>query len=331
MLGFIVRRLAAMALVLAITSLLTFTLFFKGPTNPASSLCEERPPCTPAKMAAIEHSMGLDEGLFTNYGRFVKGLVKDRVIDQGEVFTCDAPCFGISFHTRQEVTKEFLARYPATVSLALGAAVLFLIGGCAAGVIAARYRGSTLDRFLVSSSLAVASVPYYIFALIAWIFLTQQWSVFPQTGYTALSDSPFEWAKGLLLPWIVLALAFAPTYVRYTRSYLVESLSEDYVRTAQAKGVSPRTVMFKHGMRAAMVPIVTIFALDLASLLSGTIFTEVIFGIDGVGRWTIESIRGSLDFPILSATVMLLAFFYIFANFIVDVTYGFLDPRVRIA
>lgn len=331
MLGFIVRRLAAMLLVMLLVSFLTFTLFYKGATNPAAILCEAQNRCTAEKLAILEKRMGFDKGLMVNYGEFLKGMFVDRTIYQGAEIRCEAPCFGVSYKTGEEITKDFLTRYPATLSLALGAALLFLLIGVPIGILAARYRGSPFDKFLVTSSLMIASVPYYILALATWIYLTQIFPIFPDSEYVSPFQNPVGWFTGLLLPWLVLALAFSPTYARYTRGQMVETLGEDYIRSAQAKGVSPRGVMFKHAFRATLVPIVTVFGLDLGGLLAGTLFTEIIFGINGIGTWTIEAIRGSIDFPVLTAATLLSSFAIVVSNFLVDLLYGFLDPRVRIA
>lgn len=331
MFGFILRRLIAAVIVLIITSFLTFALFFKGPTNPAAALCNENGRCTPQKQEAIENSMGLNDGLMTNYSRFMKGLVQDREITQGATYHCDAPCLGISFRTDTEVSKDLLSYYPATLSLAVGGGLLYLLIGVPLGVLAARYRGTFFDKSLVGGALVISSIPYYVFALTAWIVLTLQTNIFPATGYTPFSENPGAWFGGLLLPWLVLGITGAPTYARYARGQMLEAMGEDYIRTGKAKGLSQRKLLFKHSLRVAIVPIVTIFGLDFAALLSGTIFTEVIFRIDGIGRWTLLSLGSPTDFPILTATILIFAVFVILGNLVVDLLYAVLDPRVRLA
>ena len=330
MFGFILRRLIAAVIVLVITTFLTFTLFYKGPSNPAAALCQENGRCTPAKQEAIESSMGLNDGLMTNYSRFMVGLVKDRTITQGAEYNCDAPCLGVSFKTKTEVSKDLLTYYPATLSLAIGGGLLTLLIGVPLGVIAARYRGTFFDKALVGGALIIGSIPYYVFALTAWIFLTLQTSIFPATGYTPISENPAQWFIGLLLPWIVLGVTGAPTYARYARGQMLEAMGEDYIRSGKAKGLSQRKLLFKHSLRVAIVPIVTIFGLDFAFLLSGTIFTEAIFRIDGIGRWTLDSLAAPTDFPILTATILIFAVFVIIGNLVVDLLYAVLDPRVRL-
>jgi peptide/nickel transport system permease protein len=331
MTGYIVRRLLTAILVLLITSFLTFTLFYKGPSNPAEALCYAHGRCTPQKLNAIETQMGFKDGLWVNYTRWLGGLVHSREINYNGERECHWPCLGISFHTRTEISKDFVAYYPATLSLALGGGLLYLLIGVPIGVIAARFRGTFLDKFLVGSSQVIASIPYYVFALTAWIFLTLQTSIFPQTQYFPITENPAKWFAGLLLPWVVLGITGAPTYSRYARGQMLEAMGEDYIRTAKAKGVSQRRVLYKHALRVAIVPIVTIFGLDFAGLLSGTIFTESIFNINGIGQWTLDSLKAPTDFPILNATVMIFAVFVVLGNLVVDLFYAVLDPRVRLA
>jgi peptide/nickel transport system permease protein len=318
-------------LVIVLTSMFVFALFFLGPSNPAGPVCEAQGKCTAERLEMIEEQMGLNDSVVTQYGAFVGGLFKDRTVNLGGEYQCEAPCLGISYGTRGEVRKELVDKYPATLSVALGGAAIYLVLGVTLGVLAARWRGTTTDRLLVGSSLVVSSIPYYLFALLAWIFLTLQWSVFPATGYTPLTENPAAWAAGLLLPWLVLGITGSTQYARFTRGSMVETLGEDYIRTATAKGVKSNRVVFRHGLRAAIVPIVTIFGLDFATLLAGTVFTEMIFNINGVGWWAINSIRSPQDFPVILATVLVSAVLIVIANLVVDIVYSFLDPRVRMS
>lgn len=331
MAGFIVRRLMSSFLVIVMTSMFVFALFFLGPSNPAGPVCEAQGRCTAERLKMLEHQMGLDQSVVTQYGAFVGGLFHDRKIELGGTYTCHAPCLGISYGTRGEVTKELLQKYPATLSIALGGASIYLGLGIVLGVLAARFRGTAVDRLLVGSSLVVSSIPYYLFALLAWIFFTLKWSIFPDTGYTPITQNPVAWAAGLLLPWIVIGITNSTQYARFTRGSMVETLGEDYIRTATAKGVKSSRVVFRHGLRAAIVPIVTIFGLDFATLLAGTVFTEQIFNINGIGWWALDSIRAPQDFPVILATVLVSAVLIVVANLIVDIVYSFLDPRVRIS
>lgn len=331
MAGFIIRRLISSFAVVVLTSMFVFTLFFSGPSNPAAPICEAQGRCTQERLELIEEQMGLNEPVVAQYGAFVKGLFVDRTVTIGTEYDCAAPCLGVSYGTRGEVTEELKQKAGATISLAIGGASIYLLLGLLLGSLAARWRGSVADRLLVGSSLVISSIPYYLFALLAWIFLTLQWSIFPATGYTPLFQNPIAWASGLLLPWLVLGITNSTQYARFTRGSMVETLNEDYIRTATAKGVKSRKVIFGHGLRAAIVPIVTIFGLDFATLLAGTIFTEKIFDIDGIGRWALDAVTAPQDFPVILATVLVSATLIVVANLIVDVVYSFLDPRVRMS
>jgi peptide/nickel transport system permease protein len=328
--GYIVRRLLAAALVVIVISMMTFAMFFYGPSDPAGQLCAEQGQCTTQKREALEHSLGFDESGVSQYGTWVKGLFSDRTIDMGVSYECAAPCLGISFNRKTEVRELITAALPATASLALVGASLYFVVGIVVGSFAAKYRGSSTDRGVVAGSLLISSIPYYLFALLAWIYLINKWSIFPDSGYTPLTENPAAWFSGLLLPWLVLAAANMVNYARFCRGSMVEVLGEDYVRTAVAKGVPRNRAIFKHGLRAAIVPVVTIFGLDLATLLAGAIFTEYIFEIDGVGKLALDSIEGIIDFPILSAVVLISAILVVVANLVVDILYTAIDPRVRL-
>lgn len=331
MFGYIVRRLASAALVVILTSMFVFALFFLGPSNPAQPLCDINGKCTPEKLALLTEQMGLNDSVVHQYGIWVKGLVQDRTIDFGATYHCDAPCLGISYGTRTEVTDELVQKFPATLSLAIGGSMIYLTVGVILGTMAARVRGTLTDRGLVTFSLIVSSIPYYVLALLAWIYLSLVWQVFPDTTYHPFLDSPLQWAYGLMLPWLVLGLAQSTAYARFTRGQMVETLGEDYIRTATAKGVRKRTVIFKHALRSAIVPVMTIFGLDFAFLLAGTVVTEEIFDIDGIGQWGIRALRAPVDFPVVSATVLVGAVIIVIANIVVDVLYSVIDPRVRLA
>ena len=196
---------------------------------------------------------------------------------------------------------------------------------------AARWRGTPLDRLLVGSSLIVSAIPDYLIILLSWIYLSLRLGLFPNTGYYPITEDPAKTVSYMMLPWLVIGLTGCTDYARFTRGQMVETLSEDYLRTAQAKGVRSGKLLFKHGLRAAIVPVVTIFGIDFASLLAGTIFTERIFGIDGIGNWGLTALSTPIDLNVVSATVLVGAVLVVVANLVVDVVYGFLDPRVTVA
>lgn len=331
MFGYIIRRLISAFLVVTAISMMVFALFFLGPTNTADYLCNQNGHCTPEKLKLIEDSLGLDKPVVEQYGVWAKGLVHSRTISFGgaNTYECDAPCFGISFITQTQITDELKKRYPVTLSIAIGGATLYLLIGVTTGVLSARRRGTLADKALVGSTLVVSSIPYYLVAFLAWLYLVNEWAIFPDAQYTPFVENPAAWATGLLLPWLVLGIYNSTSYARFSRGSMVEALSEDFVRTAVAKGVRTRTVTIKHALRAALVPVLTIFGLDFAGLLAGAIFTEYIFQLDGVGRWSLQAIN-QFDFPAISATVVTAAAIVVIANLVVDILYSVLDPRVRL-
>jgi peptide/nickel transport system permease protein len=328
--GFIVRRTISAIFVILLTSMFLFTLFFYGPINPALNFCQQNKHCTPQKLRTLERQMQLDLPVTEAYWIWFKGVFVGRKIHMGAVYNCSAPCLGISFVDQQNVTQQLEKRYPATLSIAVVGSALYLSLGVLLGTIAARRRGSIVDRSLVSFSLVVSSIPDYLLCLWAWLYLYLISGIFPDSRYVSPLHSPLGWAKGLLLPWLVIGLTNSTDYARFSRGYMIESLGEDYVRTARAKGVSARSATFKHALRVAIVPIITIFGLDFATLLGGTIFTEYIFGINGMGLYALQAIAPG-DFPVVAATVLVAAVFIVVGNLVVDVLYGFLDPRVRLA
>jgi peptide/nickel transport system permease protein len=330
MFGYIIRRLISAFLVVTAISMMTFALFALGPTNTADFLCEQNGHCTPEKHASIEKGLGLDKPVVEQYGIWAKGLVHSRTIHFGSAaYECNAPCLGISFNTQTQITDELKKKYPVTLSIAVGGAALYLLIGVTIGVLSARRAGSLADKALVGSTLVLNSIPYYLVAFLAWLYFVNEWAIFPDANYTSITDNPAKWATGLLLPWLVLGFYGSTQYSRFSRGSMVEALSEDFVRTAVAKGARTRTVTVKHALRAAVVPIVTIFGLDVGTLLGGAIFTEYIFQLDGVGRWSLQSIN-QFDFPAVSATVLTAAVFIVLANVVVDILYSVLDPRVRL-
>jgi peptide/nickel transport system permease protein len=336
MTGFIVRRLLTSLLVIILTSIFVFALFFKGlGDSPARNYCEKLGPgkCTTAKLDSIKHQMGFDKSLAFNYTQWAKGVVAGRknVYVDGKQYNCPAPCLGISIMTGNTVWHDLKQKYPATITLAVGGAALYLVIGVVLGALAARWRGTAADRLLVGGTLVVSSIPFYVIALLAWIYLSLQLKIFPETGYYPITDNPAKTVAWMALPWLVIGLTNCTSYARFTRGQMVETLNEDYIRTAQAKGVRTNRVLFKHALRSAIVPVITIFGLDFATLLAGTIFTEQIFSIDGIGHWGLQALSTPIDINVISATVLVSAILIVLANLLVDILYSFLDPRVSVA
>ena len=330
MFGYIVRRIVSGLLVLFVVSISVFALFFYGPSDPALAYCPETK-CTPQRLENITEQLGLDRPAVEQYGDYVKGIFVGNDFQAGAItIKCPAPCLGVSFKLRLNVTDYLMARFPATLSLAVGGAVIFLSVGVTLGILAARVRGTTMDKTIVGASLFVAAIPYYLLALLAYLILISQLGIFPDSGYfSPFTDGPLAWAKGMLLAWLCIGIWSSTTYARFSRGSMVESLNEDYVRTARAKGLSERRVTMRHALRAAIVPVITIFGLEFAALLAGTVFTERIFDIQGIGLTALDAI-GTRDLPVISATVLIAAAFVVVSNIVVDLVYSAIDPRVRL-
>jgi len=265
------------------------------------------------------------------YVAWAKGIFVGRDYNfGGAVYQCPAPCLGISYTTRQPVWDDIKQRYPVSLSIAIGSAMIFLPLGVALGMIAARRRGTATDRALVSSSLILSSIPAYLVILLSFLYLVLFWGLFPYPEYTSFFTNPWSWFTGLLLAWVVLGVYSSTDYARFTRGSMVEAYNEDFVRTAKAKGLGLGRISVKHALRAAIVPILTIFGLDLADLLAGTIFVETIFNYQGLGKLALDSIRDQ-NFPVIQATVLIAASLIVVANLAVDLLYSVIDPRVRLA
>ena len=243
---------------------------------------------------------------------------------------CDAPSLGYSTVKTKCVTDIVKEALPITASIAIGAFVLWIFTGVLFGIIAALNRGRWPDRLLVGLALVGYSVPSFFIGVLLLTFVSIKWQLWPLPVYTPLTENPALWAQGIFLPSLALAAVFAASYVRLTRAYMLETMSEDYIRTARAKGVKETTVIRRHGLRAALTPIVTAAGLDLGGLLGGAIISEQVFNFTGLGWNSIQAIQNS-DLPIIVAVVVVASFFIVIANLVVDVLYGVIDPRVRLS
>jgi peptide/nickel transport system permease protein len=318
MIRYILRRLLWVVFLLFAVSFVTFVIFYLLPSADPAVLRAGRQ-ANPELVASIRHQLGLDQPWYVQYGRYMKNLI----------FHFD---FGFSYQNGVPVRQLIFSRLPASISLAAGAAVLWLVIGIGVGIIAAVRPRTKLDRASMGAALVGISAPVYWLGLVALYLFSSDIGLIPilpgANSYVPLSEDPFSWFTSLIMPWCVLAVSFAAFYSRLLRGNLTEVLGEDYIRTARAKGLSERRVVFRHGLRSAITPIVTIFGLDLGILLGGAILTETVFNIPGIGRLSYSSIVRS-DLPVIQGTVLLGAFFIVFANLFVDILYAFLDPRVR--
>ena len=336
MIRYIVRRLLGALLVVVIISMATFAIYFLAPkltgSDPTYSYVGRHG--SPAQVAAVKHAFGLDQPIVTQYWNYVKGIFVGRDFTDGvSTAHCGFPCLGYSFQYQQSVGSLMVDRFWVTLSLAIGASILWLVGGVLVGIISALKRGTWIDRTAMIIALAGVSLPVYFTGLLLLFIFTYgpSWlRLFPNAGqgYVSFTDDPTGWFSALVLPWISLAFLFAALYARLTRASMLETMGEDYIRTARAKGLPARVVIRKHALRAALTPIVTIFGLDLAGLLGGAVLTEFTFSLQGLGKLSIDAINKQ-DLPVIMGVVLIGAVFLVLANIIVDVLYAVIDPRVR--
>jgi peptide/nickel transport system permease protein len=318
MVRYIIRRVIWMFVLLALVSALTFVIFYVLPTGDPAAVRAGRL-ATPELIARIRQDLGLDDPLYVQYWTYMKAVVLH--FD-----------FGFSYVTGQSVRDTIVSRLPATISLTAGALVIWLAVALPVGTISAIKRRSLQDRLTMGGALLAISAPVYWLGLVTLYLFANDIGAIPifdgVGSYVGITEDPGRWLGSLLLPWLVLAAGFAAIYARLLRSNLVEVMSEDYIRTARAKGLPERRVVWRHGVRAAITPVVTVLGLDIGMLLGGSILTERVFNIPGIGRYTFDAIH-SQDLPAIQGTVLFAAFFIIVANLVVDVAYAFLDPRVR--
>ena len=319
---YIVRRLLGMVLLLILVSAVTFLIFNVFPSADPALLRAGRQP-TAESIARIREDLGLDRALPVQFGDYIYNVFVHQD-------------FGRSYINNTNVLDQIRQNLPATISLTIGGVLIWMFFGLSVGIISAVKHRTVFDRATIGLSLVAISAPVYWLGLVALYLFAPDFGVFGlgflggQGSYTPFSNDPVKWLQSLVLPWCVLATAFAAVYARLLRGSLLDVLNEDYIRTARAKGLSERRVILKHGVRSAITPVVTVLGLDIGILLGGAILTETVFNIPGIGRLAYDAIlRG--DLPIVQGTVLFGAFFIIIMNLIVDILYAFLDPRVRFA
>lgn len=317
----LLARLAQMLFVMLGISLITFAIFFATPGSDPSARIAGRN-ATPETLAAVRQSFGLDQPLPVQYVLLMKRLFVTRDLT--------------SFVNRgEQVLPQIAAAVPVTLSLVCGAALLWLAGALVGGVLAAARPGRALDRALMVLGLLGISMPVYWLGAVmnllsqsrfhdSWVFA---WV--PPLGYTAFSEDPALWFKGLVIPCFTLAVFYIGLYARVLRGALIEARQQDCIRTARAKGLSETRVLLVHALRTSLVSVVTLFGLDFGALVGGgALLTEVVFSLPGMGKLTYDALQ-ALDLPVIMATVMYASFFVVAANAVVDMLYAFIDPRVR--
>jgi peptide/nickel transport system permease protein len=311
---FIIRRIIAMILVLFAISIVTFAIFNVIPnSDPAVRLAGRNQ--TPAQLEAVRHQWGFDKPLPVQYATTMK-----------KIFTGDV----VSYSNSVNVVDEIKNGIPATFSLAIGAAILWMSVAVAVGLYTAIQAGRFADRFLTVLALIGISMPvFWVGALMAY-YLGFKWHIFPNGGYVPFTQDPVDWVYHLILPWTALSLLFIGVYSRVLRSNVLDTINDDYVRTARAKGLSERQVMIRHVLRNSLIPIITLWGLDFAAIIGGgAILTETVFDLQGVGQYAAESVS-QLDIPPVMTIVMFAAFFVVLLNTVVDIVYAALDPRIRL-
>lgn len=311
---FIIRRLLQMIFVLWCVSVITFLIFNVIPNgDPAVRMAGKNP--TESQIEQIRKDWGFDDGLVTQYLTTMK-----------KVFTGDLQ----SYFTQLDVTKEIWKGLPRTLSLAIGAALLWFVVAVAFGLYSAMRAGKVADRFLTVLALVGISLPVFWIGALMNYYLGFKLGIFPNGGYVELTEDPIQWAYHLILPWTALAILFIGFYSRLLRSNVLDTINEDYVRTARAKGLSERQIMLRHVLRNSMIPIVTLWGLDFGAVIGGgAILTETVFDLQGVGQYSAEAV-GQLDVPPVLAVTLFSAFFIVLLNAIVDIMYAYLDPRIRL-
>ena len=316
---YIIRRLIYVVGVMLAVTFVAFVIFFLLPSSdPAVTFAGRNP--TPELVAQVKEQLGLDKPWPVQYLLYVKRLVV------GDEYGW--PGFGLSYNTRSPVHDEIFQRAKVTLTLAIGGAILWLLIGIPIGVISALKRRTWVDRSAMGFALVGVSAPVFWLGLVAlWVFW-QQLGWLPGTGYVEFTDSPSQWFLHMIMPWSVLAILFAAIYARVTRGNLIDTMSEDYIRTARAKGLPERQVVTKHGLRAGLTPIITLLGIDLALLVGNSVVTETVFNLPGLGNYVLVSTNNG-DLPAVLAVVVLAAFAVAILSLISDIAYAYLDPRVR--
>jgi len=314
---FLVRRILLGLVVLWVILSIVFVMFYIAPHDVARTIAGRQ--ATPDTVAAVTRRLGLDKSIFTQYTTYLRHLVHGNL--------------GYSFYNSTSVRTLLWQRVPVSMSLALGAAVIWLIIGLVSGILAAVHPRTWVDRTANFFALFFYSMPSFLLGAVLLYFLFFRLHlagirIFPGSGYVPLTENPVEWARHLILPWLTVAMVTAAAYTRLTRASMLDVLNEDYIRTARAKGLRERRVVYRHGLRSALTPVVTQFGIDLGTLLGGVIIVENIFGLPGLGQLAVQSVANQ-DQPVIIGTVVVASACIVTANIAVDLCYALLDARVR--
>jgi peptide/nickel transport system permease protein len=314
-LRFVTRRVIFGLVVLWLVTIATFYLFFVSPPDVAKTLAGKA--ATAQQLAGIRHRLGLDEPIAVQYWHYLDNLLHGNL--------------GTSFYSGAPVSQMIKSDLPPTISLIIGGSILWLVAGLGFGVLSATRARSVLDRSVTFGVLVGYSMPTFVLGgLLLLTFFAKAGILWFQPGYYPFTESPITWLGRMILPWVTLATVQVAVYSRLTRGSLLDALGEDFVRTARAKGLPERRVIYRHGLRAALIPVVTQLGVDIATLISGAIVTETVFSLGGVGQSVVRAVvQGDLFF--ILGVVIVTAAAVVVANIVVDIAYSFLDPRVRLS
>ncbi|MFF9278877.1 ABC transporter permease [Streptomyces griseosporeus] len=325
MFQFIIRRTVGAVVTLFLIGAATFFLFVAAPSDYASLACGKD--CSPQRLADIREALGLDLPLVQQFWDFMTGIVMGRDFPTGH---CSAPCLGQSFYSGEMVWDTITDRFPTTLTLTAGGAVVFLVVGVGAGMISAYRRGSLLDKVATGGSMVLSSFQiYFLGPIVLWIFVYSS-GLMDNPKYVPITEDPFGWFVGMLLPTLVMATIFTAQYTRMARSSMIEQLAEEHVRTARAKGMSKPYVFFRYAWRGSLIPIVTVFGMDISGMLGGAVVTELTFSLQGIGRLAVDGAVHK-DLPMTMGVMLFGAFFILLINILTDIAYAYIDPRIRLS
>jgi peptide/nickel transport system permease protein len=337
MIRYVIRRtIGALAVVWAV-SVVTFAIFQLGPSLTHNSplyyyIAKQPPKPGSVQFKLLEHAYGFDRSIPGQYWFWLKRIFTGANVTDGTSgnIHCSAPCLGYSYRLNTAVTTLIWQAIPVSLSLAVGASILWLLGGLIVGTVSGLHPGSFVDRAGMGVALGAVSLPIFFTGPILLLVFVYQLKWLPDVSYVGITQDPVQWFKSMILPWIALAFLFAALYARLTRANMMEVMSEDYIRTARAKGLPRRTVVVRHGLRSALTPILTIFGIDLGTLIGTTVITEQVFNLRGLGHLTIQAISQQ-DLPIILGVTVVAAIALVLANLVVDILYAVVDPRVSYA
>ncbi|WP_328750348.1 ABC transporter permease [Streptomyces sp. NBC_00285] len=327
--GFALRRSVSAVLTLLALSVIIYVVFYATPGNVAQITCGPR--CSPEQVHQVAQQLRLDDPLYLRYWHFLQGIVVGHDYSTGtSVEHCPAPCLGLSYQSDQQVTRIILNKLPVSLSLVVGAMVLWLLLGVGTGVLSAWRRGRFTERALTGLTLAGVATPVFVIGLVLMIVICGQLELLPFPEYVSFSDDPEQWMWGLLLPWFTLALAEAAYFARLTRASMLETLAEDHIRTFRAYGVGERSIVGRHALRGALAPIIALNANDFGSAMGGAVLVESLFGLPGIGQELVHAVT-VVDLPVVVGMVLVIGFFVVLANALADVLYAVADRRVVLA